>query len=134
MKRVVLNVLAGAFIVAALTACGGSGASSSPSNVADKWLSALVKKDYTTAAKYSSYRMESEETKAKYLERMLTAEGEVSILKYKIKEEQKSVDGKKATVFANWTVKLGSKEREDTIDIPLIKTEDDGWKVDFDEL
>ena len=127
---------------------GRSSGSGTPSSITDKWFSAITKKDYKTAAKYSYLGVDyTDEDKAKGLEQLI----KVAIVKYEIKDEQISADGENATVTVTVTVKnlfaqatargpmdirswhYGKVDGETTEDskIKLINTKTDGWKIDL---
>ena len=128
--------------------------SKSPSEVTDKFLNALIKKDYKTAATYcyigTNY---TDEQKAEMLKNNTTA----ILGKYKIQDEQISADGNEAIVTFNITATTGvqlpchsgagdfwahfcsglcgcsESEREtktyENEKMKLIKTETNGWKI-----
>jgi len=125
-------------ISASFTSCGGGSgsggrSSSTPSGVCEKLLSALVKKDYKTAASYlytygTGYSIEDN---AKLFEEDFSYFG---ISKYKFQNEQISADGKKATVIFNITYIDNENTKEEAYDkdFQLIKTESEGWKIEGD--
>ena len=133
LSRTMVTIVLGFVVSVIFVGCSGT----SPSSITDKWFSAVVKKDYKTAAKYS-YALELTEEEKMYIIKKETDGAEV-MWSYEIKDEQISADGEKAIVAIYATVENDiAKDREGTnIKIFLIKTKTDGWKVEimrtFDE-
>ena len=98
-----------------------------PSSVADKWVSAILNKDKETFVKYTYAPKLTDE------EKLNIFEADIPIRKYEIiKDDKRFTNGDNATVIA-----IVTTEKDDetfSIEIFLIKTEVDGWKVDLKKM
>jgi len=145
MKHFVYSGKLSLIIFAFITITGCKNEAETPSKVADKWMNAMLKKDFKTAATYSFSDDYSDEKIVGELENFIHH----SFKNYLIQDEKLFNDGKTATVqvllidtmffrdidINNIGMAGSGKESvtlfKNKIKIDLAKTEINGWKVEI---
>ena len=137
MKKLTLTVAMAAIVSLALvlSSCGGGGGSQSPETVAEKYIAAMLKQDFSAMKKYAS---------EKELKNIEEQEAEVKDMPAEKKELLKALEAAKtevqpalinestpdiANVNVNYILKFNGEENDGTWKVKLVKENGD-WKVD----
>lgn len=137
MKKLTIAAVAAAIVSLALifSSCGGGGGAQTPENVAEKYIAAMQKQDFSTMKKYASEKelknIEGQESEMKDApaekKELLKAFAAAKIEAQPAQINESTPDA--ANVNVNYTIKYDGEENSGAWKVKLVKEGDD-WKVD----